>query len=84
MGLGTGRYLSYAFIHRMISLVLLMRGGSSSSECHCARNHGNFGLAHTLKLRLRDSAGALEEHRILGVASDFTGELVQLFCKCRA
>jgi hypothetical protein len=83
MGLGTGRYLSYAFIHPMISLVFLVRGGSSRVP---NANQGNFGLAHTpkLKLRLRDSAGALEEHRILGVASDFTGELVQLFCKCRA
>ena len=55
------------------------------SEGRRALNQGNLGPPHSreLKIRLRDSAGALEHHCILAVAGDFADELVQLFGKCR-
>ena len=55
------------------------------SERRRALNQGNLGPPHSreLKIRLRDSAGALEHHCILAVAGDFADELVQLFGKCR-
>ena len=71
----------------MIRVTLLKAyGGIELSERRRAFDQGNLDPPHPreLKLRLRDSAGALEQNGILGVAGDFTDEPVQLFCICRA
>jgi hypothetical protein len=55
------------------------------TERRRAFDQGNLDPPHPreLKLRLRDSAGALEQDCILSVAGDFANELIQLFCICR-
>jgi hypothetical protein len=55
------------------------------SEGRCSFNQGDLGPPHPreLKLRLRDSAGAIEQDWMLSIAGDFADELVQLFCICR-
>jgi hypothetical protein len=55
------------------------------SERRGALDQGNLGLPHSreIKLCLGDSAGALEDDCILGVAGDFADEVVQLFRRCR-
>ena len=60
--------------------------GIELSECRRALDQGDLGPPHPreLKLCLRESAGALEQDCILGVANDFADELVQLFRSCRA
>ena len=54
------------------------------SERRRTVNQGNLGPPHSrqLKIRLRDSASALEHDCILAVAGDFADELVQLFGEC--
>jgi len=53
------------------------------SERRRALDQGNLGPPHPreVKLGLRDSAGALEQDGIFGVAGDLAGEFVQLFRK---
>jgi hypothetical protein len=62
-----------------------LRGIKVSERAH-ALDHGDLCPLHTceVKFRVGDSAGALEDDFILGFTGDFAGELLQLFCQCRA
>jgi hypothetical protein len=55
------------------------------SERRRALNQGDLGPPHPrqLKLCLRDLVSALKSDCIIGVAGNFAGELVYLFCNCR-
>ena len=71
----------------MIRVTLLKAyGGIELSERRRAFDQGNLGPPHPREVELcvRDSAGALEQDCILGIAGDFADELVQLFRKPRA